>query len=94
LFWWIGGVVLGLVFASKLRNEPACIFAIISLLLVYPFIFLSWHTDVMEIGRHALQTQCMMFFCLWLLVLFSFDYFIGKLPSRPDNSILEKEIAS
>lgn len=94
LAWWLGGVVLGLALASRRRNDPASLLAIISLLLVYPFIFLSWHTDVMEIGRHALQTQCLMFFCLWLLILFLLDHLIDKLPQRLDDSTLQKEMAS
>jgi hypothetical protein len=94
LFWWIGGIVIGLMAASRLRNEPACILVITSFLLVYPFILLSWHTDTLEIGRHALQTQCLMFFCLWLMLLFLLDYFLDKLPHRPDNPIPEKEMAS
>ena len=94
LFWWIGGVALGLMAGSRLIKEPACILTIISFLLVYPFILLSWHTDTLEVGRHTLQTQCLMFFCLWLMLLFLLDYFLDKLPHRPGNPIPEKEMAS
>lgn len=95
LFWWFGGVVLGFILATPLRGRPAVILSAATFLMVFPTILLSWHVDVLEIGRHALQPQCAMFISLWLLVLFTLDYIIEKrMPHLPDFSIMEKEVVS
>jgi hypothetical protein len=84
-FWWFGAMLVGLMFRPSLKTQPAAIFSIILFLLVYPFIFLNWHTDVMEIGRHAIQTQCLMFLSFWLMLLFFLDTTIIDLLHWPDN---------
>lgn len=43
------------------------------LFLVYPVAVLTWHSDAMEVQRHAAQLAVQFQLGLWLLLLFAID---------------------
>lgn len=74
LVWWLGSLVAGFYLGYKQsRTKPILIVISILFLLTTPQMWFTWHADTMEIARHAFQSQCMIFLCSWLFVLYGMD---------------------
>ncbi len=65
------GIATILIFRGKASATWLVPYAL--LLLVYPMIFITWHGDAVEIGRHSLLVAIQLRLAGWLLLLFFLD---------------------
>jgi hypothetical protein len=64
------------------RTHPGWLAPLALLLLLYPMMFLVWHGDAMEVGRHSVLNGVQFRLALWMLALFVIDGWITWQSSR------------
>lgn len=71
-----------LVLAIIRRACPAWLVPLVLLLLLYPMMFLVWHGDAMEVGRHSVLNGVQLRLALWMGALLVIDGWLAWRSSR------------
>ncbi len=82
------GVAVG---AKLWKKNQLWLLAVLMVVFTYPHLFIVWHADAMEVGRHAMGIRVQLSIAWWIMVLLFSEYYMDwlfkRFPTAPTDLI-------
>lgn len=86
-------LLLWLAFNSLRQGRVVWLVPVVMALMIYPLMFLNWHGDAIEVGRHSYLVGVLLRLTLWVLVCFVLDSAFAWVSERQQQQVAQPKPA-